>query len=108
MIRKFHSVFQHQEHSTTLHTYDRQPENGAKRNAAKVTFRKPANWVSFIKIRPAPDPVQIEAFAKIRNVVADIDPVREGEGRGRERRRKGGRALETERERERERERDVI
>ena len=88
MIRKFHSVFQHQEHSTTLHTYDRQPENGAKRNAAKVTFRKPANWVSFIKIRPTPDPVQIEAFAKIRNAVTDIDPVREGKREGE---REGGR-----------------
>ena len=46
--------------------------------------------MTFIKIRPTPDPVQIKAFANIRRAVTDIDPVRERErergegGRGRQ------------------------
>lgn len=62
----------------SLLTYDKASngENGsAKRRTSKLVFRKPSNWVKFVKVKPTPDPVQISAFAKIKQQVVDIDPV---------------------------------
>ena len=78
VMRKFQTIFRRQEQSTSLHTYDKLPNgnNGsAKRSKSKLLFRKPSNWVKFVKVKPTPDPVQISAYAKIRQRVADVDPV---------------------------------
>ena len=76
--RVFRSVFQTQEQSAMLHTYDKPPEakNGVQRQQrSNLTFRKPSKWVEFVRIRPRPDPVQIGSYAQIRQCVTEIDQV---------------------------------
>lgn len=58
-----------------LYTY-LQGESHVKLSKSKLTFKKPSNWLPFVRICAIPDPVQIKAFAKMKQAVPEIDPVR--------------------------------
>lgn len=57
--RKFPTIFQQQEDHISLHTFDRPLDEGepggrgrgGKNHRSKLTFRKPANWTTYIRTR---------------------------------------------------------
>ena len=51
--RRFRTIFDNQEQLSTYHTYDRTPEGdgGSKNMRSKLTFRKPANWLPYIRVK---------------------------------------------------------